>query len=315
MDTPREQREKLRLELAENTASTSANASRIELRVHVGPLQPDVGFNLNQTTADGLRVLAREYGWRPERGGPRSDSGFGVVLGEQRNLWAYRSGSLHYRRLFPDPPNGSSAIPFPEFFIDVYRLVLMAERAYPALAGYTGEVFVGMSVVNAFDRPVELPTDREDFFAGEPVRTTVERVDRWLGDGTSFASVLMTRSSSLAGSWASSCGALATRTSTGRVIPRVTHNGSSRNWKCPGSVDRSRRPRMPQHDSRLRRPPLTAEAARPGHEGMGSPRDATGCVHRGHGGRSREDAVSRRDGDAGGLRHWRRGPREWSRGA
>ncbi len=59
-------------------------------------------------------------------------------------------------------------MPFPELFGDLYGLLLFAENAYRDVATYTGDVRIGVSLVNVFDRVIHIPTDVEDFLLGTP---------------------------------------------------------------------------------------------------------------------------------------------------
>ena len=172
--------------LEAETPNPDHNTAYLNFRMHVAPRGPGGQFRRSSETVEAFRVTLRSYHWSRVVLGRRDGGDFNLSSGSDGNVWVRSNGTLEFQQLYHDQktnPPTRLPVSLPELFADIYGGLLAAEEAYTTFAGYRGDLYIGVSVVNIFDRDLSLPSDIQTFFDGEPRRASVGDVPRWTYHG------------------------------------------------------------------------------------------------------------------------------------
>lgn len=172
--------------LESQTANADRNTAYLSFRMHVAPSSASAPFPRSTDTLSTFRTIIAKYRWRPSGETGRSGPDFFFKSGTDGNVFVRANGTIEYQQLYHDPKQESGdrpPVPLPDIFADIYSGLLIAEEAYTSLVNYSEGLYIGVSLVNVFDRSMYLPSDVQTFFDGEPTRSQAAELDRWIYHG------------------------------------------------------------------------------------------------------------------------------------
>lgn len=142
---------------------------------------------LNPRTVETVgREISAER-WRDAQKAYRSSDGFSLRLGDDRGLQVFTDGLVFFHRLIGNATIGAGLpVPFPDLLADILALLRFAERVYPQIAGDCAKIDVRCSLVNIFERPLDLQLDLEDQMLGGPRREGEHSVAEWFSEPVTF---------------------------------------------------------------------------------------------------------------------------------